>query len=128
MLTLLLCSGFFSGSETAFFNLSTRQSRLLRESHHKLQKLVSRLLERPGRLLNGLLFGNMVVNVLYFSVSSVFTMTVKREVGLTAAAATAFLSFAALVLAGEILPKSLAYASSRSVSMFAAGHRAKIDA
>ena len=121
MLVLLLCSGFFSGSETAFFNLSTRQSRLLRESRHRLQKLVSRLLERPGRLLNGLLFGNMVVNVLYFSVSSVFTMTVKREVGLTAAAATAFLSFAALVLAGEILPKSLAYASSRSVSMFAAG-------
>ena len=72
-------------------------------------------------MLNGLLFGNMVVNVLYFSVSSVFTMTVKREVGLTAAAATAFLSFAALVLAGEVLPKSLAYAGSRSVSMFAAG-------
>ena len=120
MLVLVLCSGFFSGSETAFFNLSSRQIRLLRESQHRLQKLVSHLLERPGRLLNSLLFGNMTVNVLYFSVSSVFVMTVEKEAGITAAGATAFLSFALLVLAGEILPKSLAYAGSRSMSMIAA--------
>jgi len=121
MLVLVLCSGFFSGSETAFFNLSSRQMRLLRESRHRLQKLVARLIERPGHLLNSLLFGNMTVNVLYFAVSSVFAMTIKKEAGLTAAAATAFASFALLVLFGEILPKSLAYASSRSMSMIAAG-------
>jgi len=120
MLVLVLCSGFFSGSETAFFNLSSRQTRMLRESRHRLQKLVAHLLERPGRLLNGLLFGNIAVNVLYFSVSSVFTIAAKREAGLAAAAATAFASFALLVLFGEILPKSLAYASSRSMSMIAA--------
>lgn len=94
--------------------------RLLRESRHRLQKLVGRLLERPGHLLNSLLFGNMTVNVLYFSASSVFTMTVKKEAGLKAAGLTAFVSFALLVLLGEILPKSLAYAGSRSMSMIAA--------
>jgi len=121
MLVLILCSGFFSGSETAFFNLSSRQMRLLRKSQHRLQKLVAHLFERPGHLLNSLLFGNMTVNVLYFSVSSVFTMAVKQEAGITAAGLTAFASFALLVLFGEILPKSLAYAGSRSMSMIAAG-------
>ncbi|HLB73624.1 MAG TPA: hemolysin family protein [Sedimentisphaerales bacterium] len=120
MLALVLCSGFFSASETAFFNLSSRQTRMLRESRHRLQKLVAHLLEHPGRLLNSLLFGNMTVNVLYFSVSSVLVMRIKKEVGITAAGAAAFLSFALLVLAGEILPKSLAYASSRPMSMIAA--------
>lgn len=120
MLVLLACSAFFSGSETAFFNLSSRQSRLLRESRHKVQKLVARLLDRPGQLLNSLLFGNMTVNVLYYAVASVFTITVKKEVGLAAAGATALTSFALLVLVGEILPKSLAYANSRSLSVTAA--------
>jgi CBS domain containing-hemolysin-like protein len=121
MLALVFCSGFFSASETAFFNLSSRQTRLLRKSGHGLQKLVGKLLERPGHLLNSLLFGNMAVNVLYFSLSSVLTITVKNQAGLTAAGATAFVSFGLLVLFGEILPKSHAYASSRSMSIIAAG-------
>src|SRR4030042_4976348 len=100
MLALLACSAFFSGSETAFFNLSSRQTRLLRESKHRLQKLAASLLARPGRLLNSLLFGNMVVNVLYYAVSSVLVMTIKKEVGLTAAGATAFGSFRRRVLVG----------------------------
>src|SRR5210317_944802 len=112
MLGLVVCSGFFSGSETAFFNLTSRQTRLLRKSGHRLQELVARLLDRPGHLLNSLLFGNMAVNVLYFSLSSVLTMTVEKNVGLTAAGATALASFSLLVLFGEILPKSIAYASS----------------
>ncbi|MBN2270400.1 MAG: HlyC/CorC family transporter [Sedimentisphaerales bacterium] len=120
MLALLLCSGFFSASETAFFNLSSRHRRMLRESRHRLQKLVAHLLEHPGRLLNSLLFGNMTVNVLYFSASSVLVMRIEKEVGITAAGAVAFVSFALLVLAGEILPKSVAYASSRSISAIAA--------
>jgi len=101
--------------------LSSRQTRLLRESRHRLQKLVVRLLERPGRLLNSLLFGNTTVNVLYFAVSSVLAVRIKQEAGLRVAGAAAFVSFAMLLLAGEILPKSFAYANSRSVSMIAAG-------
>jgi CBS domain containing-hemolysin-like protein len=120
MLALLACSAFFSGSETAFFNLSSRQTRLLRESKHRLQKLAASLLARPGRLLNSVLFGNMVVNVLYYAVSSVLVMTIKKDVGLTAAGATAFGSFGLLLLVGEILPKSLAYANSHLLSVAAA--------
>jgi len=119
MLVLLAGSAFFSGAETAFFNLSRRQIRVLAESRHKLQKLAARLLDKPGRLLNCLLFGNMTVNVLFYAVASVLTVRVKDQSPL-AAAIVAVLSFAALVLGGEVLPKSVAYANSKSLSTAAA--------
>jgi len=119
MLVLLAGSAFFSGAETAFFNLSRRQIRMLAESKHKLQKLAAKLLDKPGRLLNCLLFGNMTVNVLFYAAASVLTVRVKDQNGL-AAAIVAVLSFAALVLGGEVLPKSVAYANSKSLSTAAA--------
>ncbi len=119
MLLLLAGSAFFSGSETAFFNLSRRQIRLLQESKHRLQNLAARLLSKPGRLLNCFLFGNMTVNVLFYATASVLTIRLRDQSGL-AAAISALVSFAALVLFGEILPKSVAYANSRSLSLVAA--------
>jgi len=62
----------------------------------------------------------MTVNVLFFAVASILAIRVKEQIGLTAAATTAFVSFVVLVLFGEILPKSLAYANSRYLSITAA--------
>ncbi|MHC4476116.1 MAG: hemolysin family protein [Planctomycetota bacterium] len=120
MLILLAGSAFFSGAETAFFNLSPRQLATLRKSRNKLQALVANLLTKPRRLLSCLLFGNMTVNVLFFAISSVLTLRIREQIGLSAAAATALLTLAILVLFGEILPKSFAYASSKNVSLTAA--------
>lgn len=120
MLLLLAGSAFFSGAETAFFNLSRRQTKLLLNSKHKLQKLAAKLLNKPGQLLNCFLFGNMTVNILFYAIASVLTMKIKAQSGLVAAAITAMVSFAALVLIGEILPKSVAYANSKSLSVAAA--------
>ena len=71
-------------------------------------------------MLNCLLFGNMTVNVLFFAVASVAAVRLGRQVGLTAAAAAAVVSFCLLVLFGEVFPKSLAYANSKSLSVAAA--------
>ena len=120
MLLLLVGSAFFSGAETAFFNLSRRQINLLKKSEHKLQKLAVRLLNKPRQLLSCLLFGNMIVNVLFFAAASVLTIRVRQQIGVTAAAVNACLTFFLLVLFGEILPKSLAYTSSRAISVTAA--------
>jgi len=120
ILLLLAGSAFFSGTETAFFNLSRRQINLFKKSKHKLQNLAAKILSRPKQLLSCLLFGNMTVNVLFFAVASVLTVRVRQQSGLTAAAITAFLAFCLLVLFGEILPKSLAYGNSKSISVTAA--------
>jgi putative hemolysin len=119
MLVLLAGSAFFSGSETAFTNLSPRQIRLLEKSEHKLQKLAARLLGKRRKLLNCFLLGNMTVNVLFFAVSSVLIIRLRNYGGLAAAIA-ALLSFVGVLLFGEILPKSLAYANSRNFSVAAA--------
>ena len=119
MLFLLACSAFFSGAETAFFNLSRRQIKQLQQSKHRIQKLVAGLLKKPGQLLNCFLFGNMTVNVLFYAIASVLTIRIKDISGL-AAAITAVISFTVLVLFGEILPKSVAYANSKSLSVAAA--------
>ena len=120
MFSLLCASAFFSASETAFFNLSRRQVRLFQESGHRLQNLAGGLLRRPGRLLNSLLFGNMTVNVLFYATASVFTVRMKAASGFMAAVVVAFVTFACVVMFGEILPKSLAFANSRYVSMISA--------
>jgi putative hemolysin len=119
MLILLGSSAFFSGSETAFINLSSRQIRLLKKSEHKLQKLVVSLLGKRRKLLNCFLLGNMTVNVLFFAVSSTLIIRLKDYGGLAAVFA-AVLSFAGVLLLGEILPKSLAYANSRNFCVAAA--------
>jgi putative hemolysin len=110
---LLAGSAFFSGSETAFINLSPRQIRLFEKSEHKLQKLVASLLGKRRKLLNCFLLGNMTVNVLFYAVSSVLIIRLKDYGGLTVAFA-ALLSFVGVLLFGEILPKSLAYANSKN--------------
>jgi CBS domain containing-hemolysin-like protein len=120
MLILLAASAFFSGTETAFFNLSARRTNLMQKSKNRLQKLAAKLLSKPRELLSCLLLGNMIVNVLFFAVASVFTLRVKHQIGLTAAAVTAVLVFAVLVLLGEVLPKSLAYVNSRYICMASA--------
>jgi CBS domain containing-hemolysin-like protein len=120
MLLLLGCSAFFSGSETAFFNLSQRQTNLLQKSKYKLQRLSARLLNRPRQLLSCLLFGNITVNVLFYAAASILIIRVEQQIGVTAAAITACLSLVVLVVFGEIVPKTLAYANSKSVSTAAA--------
>ncbi|MEN6427245.1 MAG: hemolysin family protein [Phycisphaerales bacterium] len=120
MLVLLGCSAFFSGSETAFFNLSQRQLKQFKDSTHRVHQLIVRLLRKPGHLLNCLLFGNMTVNVLFYAASSVLVRHVGRQWGLGAATILALATFIILVLFGEILPKSLAYSNSRPLALAAA--------
>jgi len=118
---ILLCfSAFFSGSETAFFNLSRRQIKLMEISKHKLQHLVALLMRKPSHLLSCLLFGNMLVNVLYFAIASVLTFRIEQYAGVIEAAILAFALFCILVLFGEILPKSFAYSNSKAISISAA--------
>ena len=120
MLALLACSAFFSGSETAFFNLSRREVRAFGKSTNKLQNLTAWLLGRPQRLLSSVLFGNMLVNVLFFSLAAVLSVDIGRGISPLAGAFTAVAAFFAVLLCGEMLPKSVAYSNSRGFCIIAA--------
>jgi putative hemolysin len=116
MVLLLCCSAFFSGSETAFFNLSRRQIELFKRSDHRFQNLAASLASRPPRLLSCLLFGNMCVNILFYAISSTLIVRIQRRFGVTPAAVAAFFTFLSVVIFGEIVPKSFAYINSRAIS------------
>ncbi len=120
MSALVLVSAFFSGSETAFFNLSRRESLELRDSQNKFSRLVFRLLKTPKKLLTTLLFGNMLINVLFFATSSVISIDIIETNGKTAGLLFAILAFGALVVFGEMLPKSIAYSRSKNIALTAA--------
>ena len=120
MIVLLGCSAFFSGAETAFFKLSRRQINLLRKSKNRLEHLAASLSHKPKQLLGCLLFGNMTVNVLFYAFASVLTVRIGQQAGAGAAALIAGVSFALLVLFGEIVPKSVAYGNSKSISVLTA--------
>jgi len=112
MLLLLGCSAFFSGSETAFFNVSRRRRQAFATSRRRLEKMAAWLLRIPNRLLTSILLGNMTVNVLYFAMASVLSINLVHGIGPAAAGVTGAVSFIALLLFGEMLPKSLAWSNS----------------
>jgi putative hemolysin len=120
MAGLLLCSGFFSASETALFHLSPRKIGVFAQSTNRLERLIHQLLHNPNRLLTSLLFGNMIVNVLFFSIAGVLTIGIERQHLPVLAGVWAVGVFIILVLFGEMLPKAIAYANTYSVSMIAA--------
>lgn len=120
MALLLGASAFFSGSETAFFNLSRRQIELFKKSRNKFENLTARLMSKPAMLLSCFLFGNMTVNILFYALASVLLVGIEKQFGVTAAALAAVVTFAMLVLFGEIIPKSLAYINSQYISVAAA--------
>lgn len=113
MVGLLVCSAFFSGSETAFFNISRRQLQDFGKSPNRLENMAASLLLLPNRLLTTILLCNMMINVLYFAFGSVLSINLGKNIHPAIAGITAVVTFLALLLFGEMLPKSIAYCNSR---------------
>lgn len=108
--TLLIGSGLFSGSETALFSLSAHQRALLGKSSKAGAYAAAQLLSETRALLVTLLISNMVINVLYFTLS---TLLIDRwlqsgAINATAAAGVALITFLGIILFGEVLPKQVA--------------------
>jgi CBS domain containing-hemolysin-like protein len=120
MVVLLGCSAFFSGSETAFFHLSQRTVRQFAQSAKRMERLTARTLSNPSQFLTALLFGNMLVNVLYFAITSMMSFQFGRSGGAAAGTLVATGGFILLLLFGEMLPKSMAYANARQFCLYAA--------
>jgi putative hemolysin len=109
MVALLACSAFFSGTETAMFNLTRGQLHRLQRSGRP-GAAVALLMRRPRGLLQTLLLGNMVVNVAYEAIAAVTIISLQRGgVNAILAAILAAGPLLVLILAGEVTPKMLAY-------------------
>lgn len=107
MLLLLFCSAFFSGTESALFSLSRSQIRRLRHEGHHVERLLSLLTDNPSGLLVAILFGNLVVNILYFSISASLSLRMASEYGDWWQAVVGVVVLLLVILIGEILPKAI---------------------
>ena len=123
MAVLLCLSAFFSSSETAFFSLSREQRRRLREGKRPTGRLIHRLLLDPKALLVTVLFGNMLVNVGFFSLSYTFAEAVRHKTpyGATGATVAGLGALLTLIVFGEVMPKSLAIQFALPLSHAACG-------
>lgn len=105
LIFLILCSAFFSSSETGMLSLNRYRLKHMAKEGHKGALRVTRLLSRPDRLLGTILVGNNVVNILAASIATVLAVDIWGEAGI--AIATAGLTIVVLIF-GEITPKTLA--------------------
>lgn len=101
---LLVCSAFFSSSETAIFSLPDGWMDERAAAGDKSAVVLQRLRGDPHRLLVTVLVGNNVVNV---AIASIVTVVLAEffSAGVAVTAATVLASFVVLVF-GEIVPKS----------------------
>ena len=109
MLVLISFSAFFSASEAALFYLRPAERNQL-EKGNVGERVAARLLNDPDRLLSAVLFWNLVVNILYFAISSVVALKLERQGASGPAVAFSFAlgSLITIIFLSEMLPKSLA--------------------
>jgi len=107
--SLLLMSGFFSGSETALFSLTPVQLIKLREDGHPKAGLIRSLLAHPRRLIATIFIGNEFVNI---GASAIMASTISSSVGhlgdVVVTLISTGISVTLILFLGEITAKNLA--------------------
>ncbi|MGI9519533.1 MAG: CNNM domain-containing protein, partial [Pirellulaceae bacterium] len=109
MVMLIGLSAFFSASEAALFLLRAGDRRRL-ETGTAGQRMAARLLDEPDRLLSAVLFWNLVINIIYFAISSVVALRMQTLPLISQAVPVAFAlgSLIMIIFFSEMMPKSLA--------------------
>ena len=111
ILVLLVCSAFFSGSETALFSLTPGLREGLKQSRPRASRRIERLLADPDRLLGTLLLGNLVINTAISGLATLVFLELARQGGVREALVIGFGGVAVTVLLlvfGEVTPKIVA--------------------
>lgn len=111
---LLLLSGFFSGTETAFTSLSALQIEELAETQGRRGRLVRRLTSRTDLLLPTILIGNNLANV---GASALATGLAIRWFGSAAVGAVTGVMTLLILIFGEITPKHIAILNNEPICL-----------
>ena len=117
IVVLILLSAYFSATETAFTSLNKLRIKKQASNGDMQAKLVLKLVENYGNVLNTVLIGNNIVNITMTSIATVLFVKLYGTYGPTVS--TVVITLAVLIF-GEITPKSLAKDNPEKFSMFAA--------
>lgn len=115
MILLLICSMFFSATETAFSSLNKIKIKNLVANDNKRAKLVLELDEKFDKLITTILVGNNIANIALTAVATVFSINMwGGRIGPTIATiATTII----VLIFGEVSPKIIAREHSETVAL-----------
>src|SRR5438874_8318219 len=116
---LIFCSALFSRVETALFLLKPHQLRRLEENHTGLTNFIQLFRENPRRVLNVLLLGDGLVNVLLV-VLCLFFLWEGPLAGRIPQWVAGIVIFAIVVLVCDLIPKLLALSAPYRLSTIGA--------
>src|SRR6266513_4631487 len=116
---LIFCSALFSGVETALFLLKPHQLRRLEANHPGLTKFIQLFRENPRRVLNVLLLGGGLVNVVLV-VLCLFFLWEGPLAGRIPQWLAGIVIFAIVVLLCDLIPKLLALSAPYRLSAIGA--------
>lgn len=116
IISLILLSAFFSGSEIGFMSLNKYRLRYLAKKKYRSAIRTQKLLKRPDRLLGTILIGNTFGNIFAGSFTTVYAQSNFDKTGVFIA--TVILTIA-IVLFSEVLPKTIAAVYSEKFAFFA---------
>ena len=119
MVALVIMSGYFSATETAFSAVNKIKLKTLAEDGDRRAKLVLKLCDNYDRLISTILIGNNIVNIALSAIATVYFINLMN--GHTAAPTVATVVVTVVVLIfGEVTPKSLAKDFPEKFAMFSA--------
>lgn len=120
LVALLILSAFFSATETAFTSLNRTRIKLLADDGKKSAKKALKHAENYDRLLYTILIGNNIVNLTLATISTLlFSSIITNSESLSATLSTIISTIAVLIF-GEVTPKTLAKEFPEKVAMFVA--------
>lgn len=119
LIILLILSAFFSASETAVTSFNRARMKSLAQNGSKKAELVLKLGDNFDKVLSTLLIGNNIVNIVATTISTILFSRIIANDELAPTASTVFMTVAVLIF-GEITPKTLAKQAPETFSMFAA--------
>ena len=117
ILVLLLCSAFFSATETAFTSLNRIRIKNKADAGNPRAKRVLALEQNYDNLLSTILVGNNLVNIASTAVATVLFMNLYGQYGATI---STIVTTVIVLTFGEITPKSLAKEHPETFASFAA--------
>ena len=116
---LIFCSALFSGVETALFSLKPHQLRRLEANHGGLTRFIHLFRENPRRVLNVLLLGDGLLNVLLV-VLCLFFLWEGPLAGRIPQWLAGIVIFAVVVVLCDLVPKLLALSAPYRLSAISA--------
>ena len=118
LLFLISASAYFSSAETAITSLAHGRLRFLINEHAKKRRGLTLLLEEPNDLITALLVMNNLVNVMGSSLMTLIIVSLVPAGPETQALIATVVMTVALLLFGEITPKSFAKHNAERLTLF----------